>query len=468
MPDPARILVVDDSATILKVVSAILSRHGFDPTTARDGVVGIELVRSEPRFDLVLLDFVMPRMNGYQFCRELRSSPEHRHLPVVLMSAKGDKIRGQFVQQTGAVDAITKPFDARALVAVVQGALAKATEGRARPIPEGGAMPDEEAVGLMLSMRSSELASAPSNRARVAIQVAQQVASAVVPAITMLPSAERGSEAALLAAVARAVTPEVLLALGETLREIDEASDADGAKIVMSGDIAAIPLAEILQVLQMQRQTGVLRVTTPRAGMTIWIRLGLVDLVQSHNVRDESRLGRYFVERGLATREQIDATQRAQPASGRLLGEALLRAGLVMRADVDLALKRQSSELVYEMLRWPTGRFTFTLEPFRPEVESAQLGLGISALVLEGFRRVDEWRLMEGVIDFDQVVVVDSMALGSVGADRLTRTERLVLDAVDGTRTVSEVVEGSLVSSFDALKVIYQFLQSRVLRTRAG
>ena len=406
MPDPARILVVDDSATILKVVSAILSRHGFDPTTARDGVVGIELVRSEPRFDLVLLDFVMPRMNGYQFCRELRSSPEHRHLPVVLMSAKGDKIRGQFVQQTGAVDAITKPFDARALVAVVQGALAKATEGRARPIPEGGAMPDEEAVGLMLSMRSSELASAPSNRARVAIQVAQQVASAVVPAITMLPSAERGSEAALLAAVARAVTPEVLLALGETLREIDEASDADGAKIVMSGDIAAIPLAEILQVLQMQRQTGVLRVTTPRAGMTIWIRLGLVDLVQSHNVRDESRLGRYFVERGLATREQIDATPRAQPASGRLLGEALLRAGLVMRADVDLALKRQSSELVYEMLRWPTGRFTFTLEPFRPEVESAQLGLGISALVLEGFRRVDEWRLMEGVIDFDQVVVI--------------------------------------------------------------
>ncbi len=86
----------------------------------------------------MLLDFVMPRMNGYQFCRELRAHPELKNLPVVLMSAKGDKIRGQFVQQTGATDAITKPFDARGLVAVVEAALKKQEEGRARPVPSTG------------------------------------------------------------------------------------------------------------------------------------------------------------------------------------------------------------------------------------------------------------------------------------------------------------------------------------------
>src|SRR5688572_27222971 len=114
MASPTRVLVVDDSSTILKVVSAILTRHGFEPALARDGVIGIDMIKRGDKFDLVLLDFVMPRMNGYQFCRELRSMPEHKNLPVVLMSAKGDKIRGQFVKQTGAVDAITKPFDARA------------------------------------------------------------------------------------------------------------------------------------------------------------------------------------------------------------------------------------------------------------------------------------------------------------------------------------------------------------------
>jgi CheY-like chemotaxis protein len=108
----ARILVVDDSPTIRKVVKSILEARDYEAVLAEDGQNALELLGHE-RVDLVLLDFVMPRMNGYQFCRELRAHPELKNLPVVLMSAKGDKIRGQFVQQTGATDAITKPFDAR-------------------------------------------------------------------------------------------------------------------------------------------------------------------------------------------------------------------------------------------------------------------------------------------------------------------------------------------------------------------
>ena len=120
----ARVLVVDDSPTIRKLVSAILARHDYEAAQAPDGQAGLDRLR-QGGVDLVLLDFVMPRMNGYQFCREMRADETLRHLPVVLMSAKGDKIRGQFVQQTGAIDAITKPFDARGLLAVVEGALQK-------------------------------------------------------------------------------------------------------------------------------------------------------------------------------------------------------------------------------------------------------------------------------------------------------------------------------------------------------
>ena len=195
----ARVLVVDDSPTILKVVSAILARHGYEPAVARDGLAGIEMIKKGPKYDLVLLDFVMPRMNGYQFCRELRSNAAHRALPVVLMSAKGDKIRGQFVQQTGAVDAITKPFDARALVAVIEGALAKTAEGRARPVPEGAKMPDEDTIAE--SLRPAQLAK--QQRQKTAVDVAQRVAQAVTPVIMSLPPEERESEAAVMGAVAR-------------------------------------------------------------------------------------------------------------------------------------------------------------------------------------------------------------------------------------------------------------------------
>src|SRR5262245_49573158 len=205
MASSSRVLVIDDSPTILRVVSAILARHGYEPTVARDGLAGIEIIKKGPKPDLILLDFVMPRMNGYQFCRELRSSAAHRTLPVVLMSAKGDKIRGQFVQQTGAVDAITKPFDSRALVAVIEGALTKTAEGRARPIPEGDTMPEEDTLA---DSHPALLNPIPKHlRHRAAIEFAQQIATVVAPAILALDQA-KATEAAVMGAIARCLTAD--------------------------------------------------------------------------------------------------------------------------------------------------------------------------------------------------------------------------------------------------------------------
>jgi len=236
----------------------------------------------------------------------------------------------------------------------------------------------------------------------------------------------------------------------------------------MGGDIAAIPLAEILQLLQLQRQTGVLRVSSARAAVTISIRQGLVDFVQSRGAADEYRLGRYFVEQGAVTREQLELVLATKVAGGQLTGEALLEGGQVTKEALTEALVKQSCELVYDVLRWPYGRFSFTREPFRPEAEEAKLGLGVAGLVLEGFRRVDEWRLMEGTINFDQVVYIDTVAMEALGEDKLTRIDKLVMAAVDGMRTVNEVIKESAVGSFDAIKALYQLLQSRVIRPRAA
>jgi DNA-binding response OmpR family regulator len=125
-----RILVVDDSSTIRKVVCAMLTRHGYETAAAVDGVHALEILAQDARgFDLALLDFVMPKMNGFQFCRALQSRTDIKLLPVVLMSAKTDKIREHFVLQTGAVDALAKPFDSQTLLRAVDGALRRAKSG---------------------------------------------------------------------------------------------------------------------------------------------------------------------------------------------------------------------------------------------------------------------------------------------------------------------------------------------------
>src|SRR6185312_15070320 len=91
---------------------------------AGDGEDGIANAERE-RPDLILLDFVMPKMNGYQVCRALAESAQLKDVPVVLMSAKGDQVGERFVKVMGIVDYITKPFSPEAITAVVQHTIEK-------------------------------------------------------------------------------------------------------------------------------------------------------------------------------------------------------------------------------------------------------------------------------------------------------------------------------------------------------
>ena len=430
----ARILVVDDSPTIRKVVASILTEQDFEPVLAGDGIEALALLEESP-IDLVLLDFVMPRMNGYQFCRELRAHPEHKHLPVVLMSAKGDKIRGQFVQQTGAIDAITKPFDARGLIAVVEGALKKHEEGRARPIPDATAMPAEDPRGDSLRpSRSNELNA-------LQVQAALEVAKALEE--LLLPELERVADSALDAdairlSIQRASTPESIGALATLIRS---ASVGESTREVLAGDISVISIAEVLQLLDLQRQTGALTLFTRKEEVTLFIRDGDLDYAAQRGLRDEFLIGRYLVEHGALRREDLQNVLESRTAPKGLLGEKLVHFGLVNEEQVRRALVRQTSELLYEVVRWKAGRFSFTVGLESAVAEKARLGLETGTLVMEGFRRVDEWRLIEGSFDFDEVLFLDPVGVDRMGNEgNLTSRERAVLDAIDGERSIRDIL----------------------------
>src|SRR5512143_1544865 len=139
------VLVIDDSPTITKVVQLVLTKAGYQVQTAADGEQGLVAVRAQ-RPALILLDFVMPRMNGYQFCRELTADAKLRDIPVILMSAKGDQVGERFVKVMGIVDYITKPFSPEAITAVVQHTISKYGHGSSvHPTPEAARIEDPEA-----------------------------------------------------------------------------------------------------------------------------------------------------------------------------------------------------------------------------------------------------------------------------------------------------------------------------------
>ena len=463
----ARILVVDDSPTIRKVVGSILEARAYQALLAGDGQEALEMLGTE-KVDLVLLDFVMPRMNGYQFCRELRADPELKNLPIVLMSAKGDKIRGQFVQQTGAIDAITKPFDARGLIAVIEGALKKHGEGRGRPVPEADAMPEDDDSGTE-SLRPSRTSFSEDPGLRK-VQAAQEfglaLSGVVTPELAKIPQLSPQITEAIGLAVQRAITPDSMGAISTLLKALNFGENTRDA---LAGDISVISIAEVLQLLDLQRQSGVLSIFTRYSEITLYVKQGRLDFAASRGLRVEFRIGRYLVEDGAITREELQNVLDHRAGSKRLLGELLIQLGMVTDEQVKRALVRQTTELVYEVVRWNKGRFAFTVGAENTAATKAALGIETGGLVMEGFRRVDEWRLIEGSFDFDEVLYHDTVATERLGEDaNLTRQERAVLNAIDGERTIREIVDLTGGSSFELCKILYQFLNSRLVRRRAA
>ena len=109
-----KILVCDDELYILQAIGRVVREEGYGLITAEDGEQGLQLARAEMP-DLVLLDVMMPKMSGFEVCRELKSDPSTARIHIILLTAMGQKRDIQEGSQCGANDYMTKPFSPRKL-----------------------------------------------------------------------------------------------------------------------------------------------------------------------------------------------------------------------------------------------------------------------------------------------------------------------------------------------------------------
>jgi chemosensory pili system protein ChpA (sensor histidine kinase/response regulator) len=126
------VLLVDDSLSVRKVLARRLGRLGLQVTTAQDGEEALELLREE-RFDALVTDLEMPRMNGYQLIETVRRRPETRELPVVVITTRAGREHGDLARRLGADRYLTKPVDHETLAAL----LGELTGGDRAPAGEG-------------------------------------------------------------------------------------------------------------------------------------------------------------------------------------------------------------------------------------------------------------------------------------------------------------------------------------------
>ena len=128
MPDtPAKILVVDDEASITEFVSYNLKREGYDVSVAMDGDSALEMAGSRP-FDLVILDVMLPGMNGYEVCKRLRTISS---VPVLFLSARDTELDKVVGLEIGGDDYLAKPFGLHELLARVKALLRRSSSDAA-------------------------------------------------------------------------------------------------------------------------------------------------------------------------------------------------------------------------------------------------------------------------------------------------------------------------------------------------
>ncbi|HEY9838209.1 MAG TPA: response regulator, partial [Vampirovibrionales bacterium] len=103
------VLVIDDSSTNLELLYDILTEVGYEVLLVKEGKKGIQLAKSHP-VDLILLDVIMPELDGFQTCNLLQKAPETHHIPIIFMTGISDNLEKAKGLGLGAVDYITKPF----------------------------------------------------------------------------------------------------------------------------------------------------------------------------------------------------------------------------------------------------------------------------------------------------------------------------------------------------------------------
>ncbi len=115
MSDRKKVMIIDDEKDLLEELSIRMESCQWDVIIASNGLEGLEMVK-KGKPDLIVLDVVMPKMNGYQVCRSLKADPATQHIPIILLTAMAQANDKAYGKEMGASDYLSKPCDVRVLI----------------------------------------------------------------------------------------------------------------------------------------------------------------------------------------------------------------------------------------------------------------------------------------------------------------------------------------------------------------
>ncbi|MCX7593943.1 MAG: response regulator [Fischerella sp.] len=129
-----KVLVIDDTTVVRVKVREMLPPGNFDVMEAKDGVEGLNLIRQE-KFSLIMLDFLLPKMSGWEVFQQIQSQPDLKKIPLVIMSGRKEEVTEKISEPFENFEFLGKPFDQKQLISAIKSAMTKAKQLRQESVP---------------------------------------------------------------------------------------------------------------------------------------------------------------------------------------------------------------------------------------------------------------------------------------------------------------------------------------------
>ena len=439
-----KILDIDDSPTVQRLIEMILSSQGYQVVLASDGEEGIVKARAE-RPAVILVDFVMPKMNGFQVCKTLKDDPSFRDTPIILVTSKGDKVGSKFVDVLGITEYFTKPFQPEELLAKIREVIDKR----------------QAAAPVVLPVREPVRRPAP---------VRDPVREQPRPAAPPLPSQRSAPMTGGMEDMVRSIVDQVLSAFIETsLPELirkELAKPQHGESAGMQGNLASVRIVEVLQMLGLQRQTGRLAVSRSSGdSVEVYFKDGLIVFASSNGAGNRTWLEGLLKKSCGLQEDGFRHVLRISEMTSQPIDRILAQEKMLDPKSFNECLKRHTGSAVYKIMAWNDGEFFF--EKAVPPVFANPVQLKVDDLLLEGARRSDEWSLIQQKIPHFDIVFEPMIGNAEELTTRgMSDVDLKVFTYVDGKRTIQEIIDTLSLGEFEVVKSMFILLSVNLIRRK--
>ena len=246
-----------------------------------------------------------------------------------------------------------------------------------------------------------------------------------------------------------------LLKLDDDLKWVAE----DQYKIVFTGDVEGIGVADLLSIVNMARRTGVLVLVSGKSCKSVYFRQG--EIVFASSNLEEDKLGNFLYRTGKISKEHLDEAIRTLSTNKRF-GSILLEQKAISPKDLWWGVRYQIEEIIYSVFQVQKG-FFFFIEGDLTEEDLVRVPFNTQKLLMEGVRRMDEWPLIHEYIPSGDTIME---LVSAPSSGELNPIMQQMLELVDDKRDVAETIRLSQLGEFNGFRVLYQLAKAGIIRQK--